>query len=588
MTPLSIHSLHALAYCERLFFLEEVERVRVADERVYAGRTLHVEIERDEDDEDILTLKLESERFGLVGKIDCVRRRDGEIIPYEHKRGRAARDADGKAEAWRNDRLQIIAYALLAEEQTGRAITEGRVRYHADSVTVRVAIDEKARADFENHLNRARQLQASVERPPVTSNERLCVKCSLAPVCLPEEARLAEKILLTERHGDAETRGNETETNDESESVEKSEISNPKSQIIRLFPAEDDRQILHILTNGAKVGRKGDRLEVWSPDSDEKQLYPVQEIGQVVLHGFAQISTQALRLCADRNLGVHWVSYGGRYMGAWTSGIGSVQRRIRQYQALTNQDFCLALARRLVEAKVRGQLGFLLRASRESGREIKDVREAIGGIRKLLSPLNRATNIDSLRGYEGSVGAAYFKALPHLVAGEAGAAMKPDGRNRRPPTDRCNALLSYGYALLLKDITNAILVVGLDPSLGFYHTPRSQAHPLALDLMEIFRVPLVDLPVIASINRKQWNETEDFTVAGRQVWLSDAGRKKFIQIYERRKADQWKHPVIGYSLSYARHLELEVRLLEKEWTDKYTSAEATDEPRGLFARTRLR
>ena len=462
--------------------------------------------------------------------------------------------------------MQIIAYSLLVEEQTGKTILEGRIRYHADNVMVRVPIDEKAREDFENHLALARKVQSKVERPPVASNARLCVKCSLAPVCLPEEARLAQSLIKDSKQ-------------------EKVIIG---KEPLRLFPAEDDRQILHILTNGAKVGRKGDQLEVWSHETEEKQQYPVQEIGQVVLHGFAQISTQALRLCADRNLGVHWVSYGGRYMGAWTSGQGSVQRRIRQYQALTNQDFCTALARRLVEAKVRGQLSFLLRASRESGREINDVREAIGSIRKLLSPLNRAGNIDSLRGYEGSVGASYFKALPHLISNEAGEAMKPDGRNRRPPKDRCNALLSYGYALLLKDITNAILVVGLDPSLGFYHTPRSQAHPLALDLMEIFRVPLVDLPVIASINRRQWDESEDFTIAGRQVWLSDAGRKKFIQIYERRKADQWKHPVIGYSLSYSRHLELEVRLLEKEWTDKLSSVETTSEPRGLFARTRLR
>jgi CRISP-associated protein Cas1 len=78
----------------------------------------------------------------------------------------------------------------------------------------------------------------------------------------------------------------------------------------------------------------------------------------------------------------------------------------------------------------------------------------------------------------------------------------------------------------LKDVMNAILVVGLDPALGFYHQPRSQAHPLALDLLELFRVPLVDLPVLASINRRQWDETEDFQIAGQQVWLSDAGQKK--------------------------------------------------------------
>lgn len=573
MNYLSVHSLHALAYCERLFFLEEVERLRVADERVYAGRTLHVEIEREETDE-VINLRFESEKYGLIGKVDCIRKRDGNIIPYEHKRGRSARTADGKAETWASDRLQIIAYCLLVEENSGKPINEGRVRYHADNVTVRVPIDENARTDFEAHLNRANELQTSIDRPPVASNERLCVKCSLAPICLPEEARLAETLVRTAcLSGLVES--------DKSETI-------AEKKPLQLFPAIDDRQILHILTNGAKVGRSGDRLNVWSPDSEEKQLYPVQEIGQVVLHGFSQITTQALRLCADRNLGVHWVSYGGRYMGAWTSGQGSVQRRIRQYKALTDDVFCLSLAKRLVEARVKSQLSFLLRASRETAREIEDVRSAIASIRKLLSPLHRAENIDSLRGFEGMVGANYFKALPHLVSKEVGAAMKPEGRNRRPPKDRCNALLSYGYALLLKDITNAILVVGLDPSLGFYHTPRSQAHPLALDLMEIFRVALVDLPVIGSINRKQWDENLDFTIAGKQVWLSDSGRKKFIQIYERRKADQWKHPIIGYSLSYSRHLELEVRLLEKEWTEKLSSSEADLEPKGLFAKTRMR
>jgi CRISPR-associated protein Cas1 len=549
---LRVHSLHALAYCERLFYLEEVENMRVADGAVYAGRRLHVELEREEDEEEWLTLNLESERWGLTGKIDCVRRRDGAIIPYEHKRGRAARSREGTAETWPSDRLQVIAYAALVEEQTGREVLEGRVRYHADNVMVRVPIDEKSRADLARAVTRARELQGTVERPPVTENERLCVKCSLAPVCLPEEARLAATI-------------------SETTPVQ------PVRETIRLFPADDDRRTLHVLTQGARVGRKGDRLEITARDEDT-QLHPVHEIGQVVLHGFSQITTQGLRLCAEQEIGVHWVTTGGRYMGAWSSGMGSVQRRIRQYQALTDGESCLSLARRLAEARVRGQLSFLLRASREAGRGVGEVREAVSGMRKLLSPMSRATNIDSLRGYEGSAGAHYFSALPHLVVPEVSIAMRPDGRSRRPPRDRCNALLSFGYALLLKDVTNAIMTVGLDPCLGFYHQPRSQAHPLALDLMELFRVPLIDLPVIASINRRQWDEDADFQIAGQQVWLSDTGRKKFIGIYERRKADKWKHPVIGHSLSYSRLMELEVRLLEKEWMGEG----------GLFARMRLR
>lgn len=549
---LRVHSLHALAYCERLFYLEEVENMRVADERVYAGRRLHVELAREEDEEEWLTFNLESERWGLTGRIDCVRRRDGMIVPYEHKRGRSARSFEGVAEAWPSDRLQVIAYALLVEEQTGREVIEGRVRYHADNVMVRVPIDETARADLVRAIARARALQSTVERPPVTTNERLCVRCSLAPVCLPEEARLAEQL------------------------AEPMPVQIERTNL-RLFPADDDRRTLHVITQGARVGRKGDRFEITARD-EPVQLHPVREIGQVVLHGFAQITTQALRLCAEQEIGVHWLTGGGRYMGAWSAGMGSVQRRIRQYRALTEPELCLQLARRLAEARARGQLGFLLRASREAGRASAEVRDAIVGIRKLLSPLTRAACIDSLRGYEGSIGAYYFGALPHLVVPEAGEAMRPQGRNRRPPKDRCNALLSYGYALLLKDVTNAILTVGLDPCLGFFHQPRSQAHPLALDLMELFRVPLVDLPVIASINRRQWDEDDDFQIAGQQVWLSEAGRKKFISIYERRKEDQWKHPVIGHSLSYSRLMELEVRLLEKEWMGEG----------GLFARMRLR
>lgn len=552
MPALRVHSLHALAYCERLFYLEEVENMRVADGAVYAGRRLHVELAREEDEEEWLTLNLESERWGLTGKIDCVRRRDGMIVPYEHKRGRSARSRDGVAETWPSDRLQVIAYAALVEEQTGQEVPEGRVRYHADNVMVRVPIDEQARVDLTRAVARARELQSTVERPPVAENERVCVRCSLAPVCLPEEARLAVTI-------------------SETTPVQ------PVRETIRLFPADDDRRTLHVLTQGARVGRKGDRLEITARD-EETQLHPVHEIGQVVLHGFSQITTQGLRLCAEQEIGVHWVTTGGRYMGAWSTGIGSVQRRIRQYQALTDVEFCLRLARRLAEARVRGQLSFLLRASREAGRAVAEVREAVSGMRKLLSPMSRATNIDSLRGYEGSAGAHYFSALPHLVVPEVSAVMRPEGRNRRPPRDRCNALLSFGYALLLKDVTNAIMTVGLDPCLGFYHQPRSQAHPLALDLMELFRVPLIDLTVIASINRRQWDEDEDFQIAGQQVWLSETGRKKFIGIYERRKADKWKHPVIGHSLTYSRLMELEVRLLEKEWMGEG----------GLFARMRLR
>jgi CRISPR-associated protein Cas1 len=536
-----VMALHALAYCERLFYLEEVEEIRIADASVYAGRRLHEEISADEGE--IVSLVLESENMGLRGKVDCLRRRDGKLIPYEHKRGRSAK-GEGGAEAWPSDRLQVCAYALLLEEHTGTAIDEARLRYHADNVTVRVVVDAAAREAVRLALERANALRQSVQRPPVTNNERLCTRCSLAPVCLPEE----ERFVLDENR-------------------------EPR----RLFPADRERQSLHVTEQGARIGRAGDTLTVTDKEGG-KQTFPIREIGEIVLHGYAQISTQALHFCAAQEVGVHWVSNGGRYVAGLTAGATPVQRHIRQFESLRDPGLAFRLARRLVLARIASQLGFLLRSSRGKERGARNIGAAVNGLRGALRAAGHGEGIDTLRGHEGDAGRHYFASLPALMRADLDERLRFNGRNRRPPQDRINALLSFGYSLLYRDVLQTIITVGLEPAFGFMHTPRSAAHPLALDLMELFRVPLWDMPMVASVNRLQWDPIADFTVAGRQVWLSDAGRKKAIELYERRKEDTWKHPITKYSLSYARLIELEVRLLEKEWSG---------EP-GLFARLRLR
>lgn len=176
-----VMALHALAYCERLFYLEEVEEIRVADANVYAGRRLHVELA---DDEELQTLELEDAELGLVGKMDAIRRRDGEIYPYEHKRGRS-----NNGEAWFSDRVQVGAYAMLLERSLETVIRQARIRYHRDHKTVIVNIDGALCNDVRRMIDRADELRSRIERPPITPNENLCIACSLSPVCLPEEIR---------------------------------------------------------------------------------------------------------------------------------------------------------------------------------------------------------------------------------------------------------------------------------------------------------------------------------------------------------------------------------------------------------------
>lgn len=546
MPSLRVNALHALLYCERLFYLEEVEELYQADERVYAGRRLHEALERKNSSTDgIETLILESATLGLRGKVDCLKSQHGQWIPYEHKRGRSLRK-NGVPTAWPSDRIQVLAYAILIEDCFQVNIQEARVRYHAENVVVSVPVTDVERAEVQSWIDKGNTLRMTRERPEVTSNEKLCVHCALAPVCLPEEVRVMEE---------------------------------PTHKAHRFFPADDTRQIIHVLNADNKIGRSGNQLKVSHIKGEQPDKYlPVHQIGQLVLHGFSQISTQALAFCLENEIGVHLLSGGGRYIGVFQSGTGTVQRRIRQYAALSNADFCLMLARKTVENHAENQRQVLMRYQRGLSEPAPEIRQAIEQMAILIKSINQAEDLDSLRGYEGNVANQYFQTMPLLLSGTVSKAMHPKGRNRRPPTDRFNALLSFGYSLLFKDVLNAILIVGLEPALGFYHQPRSQAQPLVLDLVELFRVLLVDIPVLNSVNRQQWDPELDFDIAGAQVWLSEAGRKKWIDIYERRKNESWKHPVIGYSLTYARLMELEIRLLEKEWMNEG----------GLFAKLRLR
>lgn len=541
--PLRVMSLHALAYCPRLFYLEEVEEIRVADNRVYAGRELHASLAADEDGERT-QLELTDPALGLTGKVDAIRRLDGSLIPYEHKRGRC-RKGDAGPEAWPSDRLQVIAYAALIESCTGQAVAEGRVRYHADNKTVRVPIDDVARAELASAIAEARRLRASTERPPVAENERLCVRCSLAPVCLPEEVRQAE---------------------------------DPSREPLRLFPPDRDGASLHVVAPGATIGRSGEEIVVRTPDGGPETRRAIRELDAILIHGHGQLTTQALHLCVDQGVAVHWLGPSGRYITSAATAAGPVQRRVRQYRALADEATCLRLARALARGKIEAQHRYLLRASRGS----PELREALLPdlvlLRSALASIEKDGDRETLRGLEGSAAVGYFSGLARLIGPSVPESLRYTTRSRRPPVDRFNALLGFGYGLLQTAVMRAILAAGLEPSLGFFHTPRSAAHPLVLDLMELFRVPIWDMVLMGSLNRNQWDPAADFSVTKAKVWLSESGRKKAIGLFEARLDETWKHPVVGYSLSYSRTIELEARLLEKEWTG---------EP-GLFARLRLR
>ncbi|MDW7730062.1 MAG: type I-MYXAN CRISPR-associated endonuclease Cas1 [Bacillota bacterium] len=540
--PVRVMALHSLAYCERLYYFEEVEGVMIADDQIYSGRALHDTIKQ-EDGGKLVSRELSSEVLGLTGKVDYINYRDGMIVPYELKRGRARRDGKSAA-SWYADALQVSAYGMLLEEELRCKVNEGRVRYNADNVTVRVSLDDEMRNAVLKAVERAVFLRSNLERPAVTVNDRLCIHCSLAPVCLPEEERF---------------------------------IENDTWEPIRLFPADHDLKTIHVMEHGTKITRRGDIIEIITTAGEIKQ-FPVNELEALVLHGYVQITTQAMQLCIRNEVALHWISPGQIYTAGIVTGPNTVQRRIRQYKALTDCNFSLYLSKALVKAKIETAIRYSLRATRGKDRSAGGIATAIDGMRKCLKEVDKVNSSDELRGYEGLAGKEYFTVFPLLLNDEVQEEMRYIRRSRRPPRDRINAILSFGYTLLYRTVLQAVLVVGLEPAFGFFHTPRSSAHPLALDLMELFRVQLWDIVVVGSINRNQWHIDSDFNVSPGRIWLSDSGRKKAVKLFEERVNQSWKHPVVNYSMTYSRLVELEVRLLEKEWSGSP----------GLFAKMRLR
>nr|WP_129580886.1 MULTISPECIES: type I-MYXAN CRISPR-associated endonuclease Cas1 [Sorangium] len=343
-----------------------------------------------------------------------------------------------------------------------------------------------------------------------------------------------------------------------------------------LYPVEHKR-------GQPRRGRSADAFEVTEREGERTRI-GAREVSDIVVHGHAQITTQALRLCAAEEIAVHFVGAGGVHIGVFSGGSSGVQRRIRQFRGLTDDTFAIGLAWRLVMAKIEMQLRHVLRASSKDDSLGAAIEEPIDILR---GSLRRGADRLSLMGQEGNAARGYFSALAVLVHPDAGDALRPRGRSRRPPEDRFNALLSFGYTLLYRDVLGAILRVELGPGFGVLHQPRSAAFPLALDLTELFRVPVVDMAVLGAVNRRTFDAERDFAITGRQVWLSDVGRRAFIEVYERRKHEEYRHDVLGFSLSYARMMELEVRLMEKEWSGEPGLLAAFESGRGPHARAPL-
>lgn len=545
-----VRALNQVTYCARLYYLQYVDAVMPTNQHVEGGLFDHRRVDDPElknktrTDRGTATSRgaaLSSEALGITGVLDVIEEKNGEQYPVETKHGSAPHDDDGKPTVWDNDAVQLCAQALLLEESTGKPVPRG-FQFHVGSrERVPLEFTESLRQKTRDAIARCREL-AVRDTPPEPLPPELrhqCFGCSLAPVCLPEETlyQLGHPAPASE------------------------EQAGKVPELKKVIPQTDDGAVLYLQEPGSSVGKRSEHLIV-RKDGKELARIPMHAVRQVVVCGNVQVSTQALETLAGNDIAVSYVTGHGRFIGSFVPAPAkNVSLREAQFKTFADPATCLELSKEVVRAKLSNQRALLMRSLR-GDEEVRGSHEpAARGLYGLLGVLGDQQTVESVLGIEGQGAALYF--------GEFGRFLKqpPTGkrfdfttRNRRPPRDPVNALLSFAYAILAKDCFSAVCTVGFDPYKGFFHQGRHGKPSLALDLMEEFRPVIADSVVLTLIN----NETltpDDFILWRDACHLTETGRKAFYTAYEQRKATVITHPVYGYRMSYARMLEVQARML---------------------------
>jgi CRISPR-associated protein Cas1 len=470
------------------------------------------------------SVTLSSNRLGLIAKMDLIEGEGGHVIPVDYKRGKRPHVARGGYEP---ERVQICVQGMILAEH-GYQCTEGVLYYASSRERVPVPFDDELRRVTQNAIDGLRLIAAGGQIPVPLEDSPKCPRCSLVGICLPDEVNFFRAGQLAPRP---------------------------------LAVEQATALPLYVQAHHAKIGKSGERLEVFVDDK-QVQSARIIDVSQIAVFGNVYITTPALQELMARGIPVSWHSFGGWFMGH-TIGTGhkNVELRTAQYRASFDDHACLRLAKGWVDAKIRNARTLLRRNWKGASAPDILLEDLQGDIRHV----HRVTDMQSLLGVEGSAAARYFGAFRYLIREESrGEAFGFDftTRNRRPPTDPVNAMLSYAYSLLTRTWAVTLTAVGFDVYRGFYHQPRYGRPALALDMMEPFRPLIADSVVINAINNGEVRPT-DFIQAAGSVNLTPEGRKRFIAGFERRLAQEITHPIFQYRVSYRRLLELQARLLAR-------------------------
>jgi len=521
--------VNEFSYCPRLFYLEWVQARFAHNDETVEGSWVHRVVDRESgrvddaaDEQQPIaasSVLLSSIQLGAICRIDLLESDESGVLPIDYKRGSAP---DNDERSWEPERVQLCVQGLILRD-AGYNCDQGVLYFAGSKTRVSVQFNDELVSTTRRLLLELREVAARSEAPAPLIDSPKCPRCSLVGLCLPDETNL-----LTKRS---------------------------KRKPRHLLPSDTNARPLYVAEQGAKIGKRHGRLEVKAGGEVVSSVRAI-DVSQVCIFGNVQISSQLIRSLLSNAVPICWFSYGGWFSGmAVQPGSNHVELRMRQVARAATGN--IELAGEIVRTKIANSRTMLLRNATDRP------QGTIDSLAELAVSASSAKSVESLLGIEGSAARLYFGSFPRMFRSALSLPGQPfafAGRNRRPPTDAINCLLSFCYSLLVKDLTATLHMVGFDPYIGFYHRPRFGRPALALDLAEEFRPLISESTVLRLVNNGEISPRH-FVVRAAGVALTASGRRAVLGAHERRLAQEVTHPIFGYRVSYRRVLEVQARLL---------------------------
>lgn len=536
--------LNEFAYCPRLAFLEWAEASFEHNTDTLDGKFVHRRVDvgdqrafpppgesEGQDPPPALharSVMLSDTVSGFIAKLDLVELEGAVATPVDYKRGKAPDIPEG---AYEPERIQLAAQAIILRAH-GYTCETGVLYFAGSKTRVTIPITGDLVSRSMELLAEMRANFASGVRPPPLVDSPKCPRCSLVGICLPDETRLLADVSAAPK-------------------------VDGEPPVRRLLTVRDEALPVHVVSQGGFVGKDGERLVIRAKGEAERHVR-LMDVAQLCVYGNVQVSTQALRELADLGIPVTFHTMSG-YFIAMAQGLwhGNAHLRIAQHAAAADQSRALPLARAFVAAKIRNQRVILRR--NDSTEERPDPGQTLDRLEELADSTDTAESVATLLGLEGTAARLYFARFGGLLRMPG---FDFNSRNRRPPRDPVNALLSFCYAILTRECHVALTASGFDPMVGFLHQPRYNRPALALDLMEEFRPIVADSVVMTLVNTGEIRENHFITRADSSA-LTEKGRKTALVALERRLDSLVTHPVFGYRISYRRVIQVQARLVSR-------------------------